>query len=179
MYKEIVYYIDTNLPNNLDTRRTFFQDCQVSTKQPKPVSENRSTGLGPFSSSFHLMTTSLIPWEQLWARSWAELIVVRSWAEFVGSEEMSLARRWVGISNKFEGFNFWIEKLIIIYFINSCEGHVISGAENGTNCWAGKPRGVSGQYFNVSSLMPFASSASSVSDVTAGTKMTRVFQNRD
>ena len=48
-----------------------------------------------------------------------------------------------------------------------------------TNCRAGKPRGLSGQYFNVSSLMPFASSASSVSDVTAGTKMTRVFQNRD
>ena len=50
-----MYYIDTNLPNNLDTHRTFFQDCQVSMKQPKPVSQNRSTGLGPFSSSFHLM----------------------------------------------------------------------------------------------------------------------------
>ena len=48
-----------------------------------------------------------------------------------------------------------------------------------TNYRAGKPRGLSGQYFNVSSLMSFASNASSVSDVTAGTKMTRVFQNRD
>ena len=56
---------------------------------------------------------------------------------------------------------------------------MILGAENGTNCRAGKPRGLSGQYFNVSSLMPFTNSASSVSDVTAGTKMTRVFQNRD
>ena len=27
--------IDTNLPRNLDTRRTFFQGSQVSTKQPK------------------------------------------------------------------------------------------------------------------------------------------------
>ena len=70
-------------------------------------------------------------------------------------------------------------RVLISELRSSCEGHVISGAENGTNCWAGKPRGVSGQYFNVSSLMPFASSASSVSDVTAGTKMTRVFQNRD
>ena len=48
-----------------------------------------------------------------------------------------------------------------------------------TNCRAGKPRGLSGQYFNVSSLMPFASCANSVSNVTAGTKMRRVFQNRD
>ena len=48
-----------------------------------------------------------------------------------------------------------------------------------TNCRAGKPRGLSGQYFNVSSLMSFASCASSVSNVTAGTKMRRVFQNRD
>ena len=48
-----------------------------------------------------------------------------------------------------------------------------------TNCRARKPRGLSGQYFNVSSLMPFASCASSVSDVTAGTKMRRIFQNRD
>ena len=48
-----------------------------------------------------------------------------------------------------------------------------------TNCRARKPRGLSGQYFNVSSLMPFASYASSISDVTAGTKMRRVFQNRD
>ena len=56
---------------------------------------------------------------------------------------------------------------------------MILGAENGTNCRAGKPRGLSGQYFNVSSLMPFASSASSVSDVTAGTKNETRFQNRD
>ena len=48
-----------------------------------------------------------------------------------------------------------------------------------TNCRAGKPRGLSGQYFNVSSLMPFTNYASSVSDVTVETKMRRVFQNRD
>ena len=140
-----MYYIDTNLPNNLDTRRTFFQDCQVSTKQPKPVSQNRSTGLGPFSSSFHLMTTSLIPWEQLWARSWAEL---RSWR---GAELSSwVARRWVGISNKFEGFNFWIEKLIyyIVYKL-TWGARDLYRRGNGTNCRAGKPRGLSGQYFNV------------------------------
>ena len=121
MYKEIVYYIDTNLPSNLDTRRTFFQDCQVSTKQPKPVSQSRSIGLGPFSSSFHLMTSSLIPWEQLWARSWAEFVarswakfVMRSWAEFV-------VRRWVWRGDEL-GFLINLRVLIsefeeLIYYI--------------------------------------------------------------
>ena len=51
------------LPNNLDTHRTFFQGCQVSTKPPKRVSPSRSIGLGPFSSSFHSMTSSLNPWK--------------------------------------------------------------------------------------------------------------------
>ena len=68
--REIVYYIDTNLPSNLETCRTFFQGSQVSMKQPKHVSQSESIRLGPFSSSFHLMTSSLILWEQLWARSW-------------------------------------------------------------------------------------------------------------
>ena len=54
---------DTTLPSNLDNRRTFFQGCQVSTKRPQRVSPSRSIELGPFSSSFHSMTSSLNPWK--------------------------------------------------------------------------------------------------------------------
>ena len=54
------------LSNNLDTRRTFFQGCQVSKKRPKLVSQSRSIGLGPFSLSFHLMTSGLNPWMHNW-----------------------------------------------------------------------------------------------------------------
>ena len=54
---------DTTLPSNLDNRRTFFQGCQMSMKRPQRVSPSRRIRLGPFSSSFHSMTSSLNPWK--------------------------------------------------------------------------------------------------------------------
>ena len=82
--------IDTNLPRNLDNRRTFFQGSQVSMKQPKWVSQSKSIGLGPFALSFHSITLSLIPWEQLsWRCFWA-VLWARSW---VCGKELNLGVR--------------------------------------------------------------------------------------